>query len=103
MSKDKKLGLFKELFGLYAIAGGAKLTTASFDKLYDAVDNTTGKIREFSNLEIQNVKIELQKTGFDANEIGVAMQTVAPMTAGGPRNGAFTRLRPRSHRRSLPA
>ena len=42
MSKDKKLGLFKELFGLYAIAGGAKLTTAQFDKLINAIDNASG-------------------------------------------------------------
>ena len=42
MAKDKKLGLFKQLFGLYAIAGGAKLTVAQFDKLIEAVDNAAG-------------------------------------------------------------
>jgi phage-related protein len=42
LPKDKKLGLFKELFGLYAIAGGAKLTIAQFDKLINAVDNAAG-------------------------------------------------------------
>ncbi|MDR3234434.1 MAG: phage tail tape measure protein [Planctomycetaceae bacterium] len=42
MPKDQKLGLFKEIFGLYAIAGGAKLTVAQFDKLIEAVDNAAG-------------------------------------------------------------
>ncbi|MDD3585816.1 MAG: phage tail tape measure protein [Thermoguttaceae bacterium] len=76
MSKDKKLGLFKELFGLYAIAGGAKLTTASFDKLYNAVDNATGKIREFSKVDIQNVRIELQQTGFNEKEIDTVTASI---------------------------
>ncbi|MDR1493989.1 MAG: phage tail tape measure protein [Planctomycetaceae bacterium] len=42
-SKDKKLTLFKELFGLWAIAGGAKLTVAQFDYLIKLIDNAGGK------------------------------------------------------------
>jgi TP901 family phage tail tape measure protein len=42
LPKDQKLGLFKKIFGLYAIAGGAKLTVAQFDKLIESVDNAAG-------------------------------------------------------------
>ncbi|MDR2763134.1 MAG: phage tail tape measure protein, partial [Planctomycetaceae bacterium] len=45
MPKDQKLGLFKEIFGLYAIAGGAKLTVAHFDKLIKSIDNAAGTSR----------------------------------------------------------
>jgi hypothetical protein len=40
--KDKKLTLFKELFGLWAIAGGAKLTVAQFDYLIEEIDKAGG-------------------------------------------------------------
>jgi TP901 family phage tail tape measure protein len=42
MPKDKKLTLFKELFGLWAIAGGAKLTVAQFDYLIEEIDKANG-------------------------------------------------------------
>jgi TP901 family phage tail tape measure protein len=42
MPKDKKLTLFKELFGLWAIAGGAKLTVAQFDYLIEEIDKASG-------------------------------------------------------------
>ncbi|MEA1951480.1 MAG: phage tail tape measure protein, partial [Planctomycetota bacterium] len=37
-----RLALFKELFGMRAIAGGAKLTASSFKKLDDAIANFSG-------------------------------------------------------------
>jgi phage-related protein len=46
MPKDIKLTLFKEIFGLWAIAGGAKLTVAQFDYLIAEINNASGKAQE---------------------------------------------------------
>ncbi|MCL2625155.1 MAG: phage tail tape measure protein [Planctomycetaceae bacterium] len=43
--KGDKLTFFKEIFGVWAMAGGASLTTAEFERLYDAVDNAGGIAR----------------------------------------------------------
>ena len=40
---DKKLAIFKELFGLRAIAGGAKLTVAEFQRLNEGIDTAAGR------------------------------------------------------------
>ena len=45
MAKNKKLTLFKEIFGVWALAGGASLTTAEFDRLYDSIDDAGGIAR----------------------------------------------------------
>ncbi|MCL2120238.1 MAG: phage tail tape measure protein [Planctomycetaceae bacterium] len=42
LNKSAKLTLFKEIFGVWAMAGGASLTAAEFERLYDAVDNAGG-------------------------------------------------------------
>ncbi|MDR3110407.1 MAG: phage tail tape measure protein [Planctomycetaceae bacterium] len=43
---DKKLAIFKDLFGLRAIAGGAKLTVAEFKRLNDGIDASAGRSRQ---------------------------------------------------------
>ena len=45
MAKGDKLTLFKEVFGVWALAGGASLTTAEFERLYNAVDKAGGVAR----------------------------------------------------------
>jgi len=42
MPNAKKLTIFNEIFGMRAIAGGAKLTAAEFDRLNSAIDGATG-------------------------------------------------------------
>ncbi|MGL6193664.1 MAG: phage tail tape measure protein, partial [Thermoguttaceae bacterium] len=42
MARGKKLTLFKDIFGVWAMAGGASLTAASFERLYNAIDDAGG-------------------------------------------------------------
>ncbi len=42
MPNAKRLAIFNEIFGMRAIAGGAKLTAAEFDRLNGAIDGATG-------------------------------------------------------------
>ena len=42
MANGQRLKIFEDLFGRRAVAGGAKLTIASFKKLMDAIDNADG-------------------------------------------------------------
>lgn len=42
LPNDKKLDIFSQLFGLRAIAGGAKLTVAQFDRLNEGIDDAAG-------------------------------------------------------------
>ena len=40
---SERLSVFKELFGMYGLAGGAVMTTAEgFDELYNSIDNAAG-------------------------------------------------------------
>ncbi len=45
LPQDKKLTLFRELFDLWAMAAGAKMTVAQFDKLYEEIDKAGGVAR----------------------------------------------------------
>ncbi|GHT16610.1 hypothetical protein FACS1894189_0700 [Planctomycetales bacterium] len=45
---DKKLAVFKDLFGLRAIAGSAKLTVAEFERLNEGIDASAGRARQTS-------------------------------------------------------
>jgi len=42
MPNAKKLAIFNQIFGMRAIAGGAKLTVAEFDRLNNAIDGAAG-------------------------------------------------------------
>ncbi len=42
-----RLGIFRELFGLYGLAGGASLASgADFDKIFEAIDKADGRARD---------------------------------------------------------
>jgi len=42
MPNAKRLGIFNRIFGMRAVAGGAKLTAAAFDRLNNAIDRASG-------------------------------------------------------------
>jgi len=42
MPNAKKLAIFNQIFGMRAVAGGAKLTAAEFDRLNKAIDRASG-------------------------------------------------------------
>jgi len=67
---DKKLAIFKELFGLRAIAGGAKLTVAEFQRLNEGIDAAAGRARATAkemdagnNTILANSVLQLLKIG----------------------------------------
>jgi len=42
MPNAKRLAIFNQIFGMRAVAGGAKLTAAAFDRLNNAIDRASG-------------------------------------------------------------
>jgi len=46
MPNAEKLATYKDLFSMYGLSGGIKLTSANFTEMYDAIDNAQGVAAE---------------------------------------------------------
>ncbi|MBQ7812923.1 MAG: phage tail tape measure protein [Thermoguttaceae bacterium] len=46
MPNAEKLATYKDLFSMYGLSGGVKLTSANFTGMYDAIDNSQGTAAE---------------------------------------------------------
>ncbi len=77
--KADRLSLMKELFGKRAIAGGIKLTTASFEKLNTAIDNAGGTAKRTADEMDSGIGGSLRRLWSAAEGIAIAIgDAIAP-------------------------
>ena len=73
MGDVEKLGIFNEIFGLRAIAGGSKLTTETFIRLIEAIDKAAGTAQRTAKIMDSGLGGALRRMWSAVEGIGLAI------------------------------
>jgi TP901 family phage tail tape measure protein len=73
MGDVEKLSIFNEIFGLRAIAGGSKLTTETFIRLIDAIDNAAGTAQRTAKVMDSGLGGALRRMWSAVEGVGLAI------------------------------
>jgi hypothetical protein len=73
MGDVEKLGIFNEIFGLRAIAGGSKLTTETFIRLIEAIDNAAGTAQRTAKVMDSGLGGALRRMWSAVEGVGLAI------------------------------
>ncbi len=80
MPNAKRLAIFNELFGMRAVAGGAKLTKGAFAQLNNAIDNAAGKAEKTAQIMDSGLGGALRMLWSAIEGIAIEIgESVAPM------------------------
>lgn len=75
----KQLALFDELFGKRAVPGGIKLTTESFERLNDAVDNSAGAAAKTASIMDSSIGGAMRRLLSAVEGVAIAIgESIAP-------------------------